>query len=127
MSPLDALLIGLSGVLGALPGFSRIGAMISVGSMRGMDRAFGLDFTYLLAIPALIALSIGDLAMIIIAGDPQAGALFIPGVAACLAAFGAGYAGIRFLRFLAAKAGYESFAYYNWGLALFSLIIYLIG
>lgn len=127
ISPLDALLIGLSGMFGALPGFSRVAAMLSVGSMRGVDREFGLDFTYLLTIPALVALCITDLAMIIIVGDPQAGLLFIPGVLACVAAFGCGFAGIHLLRFLAVKVGYESFAYYNWGLALFALIIYLIG
>lgn len=127
ISPLDALLIGLSGMLGALPGVSRVATMLSVGSMRGVDRTFGLDFTYLLAIPALVALCITDIAMIIIVGDPQAGILFVPGVMACIAAFGCGVAGIHLLRFLAVKVGFESFAYYNWGLALFALIIYIIG
>ena len=127
LSPLDAALIGLGGVLGAVPGFSRVGALMSVASMRGADRQFGLEFTYLLAIPALAALCIGDLAMVIFAGAPQTGVSFFAGVMACAAAFGAGFAGIRLMRFLAVKDGYESLAYYSWGLAMFTFILYLIG
>lgn len=127
LSPLDATLMGACGVLGAFPGISRVGAITSVGSMRGADRQFGLDFAYLLSVPAIGALCIGDLAMMAIAGDPQAGALFFPGVLACIAAFGAGIAGIQLMRFLAVKSGFESLAYYNWGLAMFGFIIYLIG
>ena len=127
LSPLDATLMGAGGALGALPGISRVGVLTAVGSMRGADRQFGLDFVYLLSIPALAALCIGDLAMIVTAGDPQAGVLFFPGVLACITAFGAGMAGIQFMRFLAVKNGFESLAYYNWGLAMFAFIIYLIG
>ena len=127
MSPLDAVLIGLGGILGLMPGFSRVGALTSVASMRGVDRQYGLDFVYLLMIPILAALCICDLAMLMIAGDPLAGVLFWPGVLAAAAAFGAGIAGIRLMQFLAVKVGYESLAYYSWGLAMFAFIVYLIG
>lgn len=127
LSPLDATLIGLSGIFGVLPGFSRVGTLTAVASMRGADRRFGLDFAYLLSIPALAALCVGDLAMIIIAGDPKAGVLFVPGVFACLAAFAVGLVGIRLMQFLAVKDGYESLAYYGWGLSMFTFVIYLIG
>lgn len=127
LSPLDATLIGMSGILGVLPGFSKVGMMTAVASMRGTDRSYALDFSYLLLIPALAALCVGDLAMIIIAGDSQAGVLFFPGVLACLASCGMGFVGIRLMQFLAVKVGYESLAYYNWCLALFTFVIYLIG
>ena len=127
LSPLDATLIGLGGILGALPGFSRVGALTSVASMRGADRQFGLEFTYLLAIPALAALCVGDLGMLIFTGAPQTGVSFLAGILACIAAFGAGFAGIRLMRFLAVKDGYESLAYYSWGLAMLTFILYLIG
>ena len=127
LSPLDATLIGFSGILGALPGFSKVGTMTAVASMRGAERRFSLDFAYLLLIPAMAALCVGDLAMIVIAGDPQAGPLFIPGVLACLASCGMGFVSIRLMQFLAVKVGYESLTYYNWGLAMFTFVIYLIG
>ena len=127
LSPLDATLVGLSGIVGVLPGFSKVGTLTAVASMRGADRRFGLDFAYLLLIPALAAMCVGDLAMIVIAGDPQAGALFFPGVLACLASCGMGFVSIRLMQFLAVKDGYEGLAYYNLGLAMFTFVIYLIG
>ena len=127
LSPLDATLMGLSGILGAIPGMSRIAAVNAVASMRGADRQFGLEFTYLLSIPALIVLSIVDIFMMVSAGYPQAGAMLLPGILACIAAFGASLAGVKLMRFLAVKVGYESLAYYNWGLAMFIFVIYLIG
>lgn len=127
LSPLDATLIGLGGVLGAVPGFSRVGALTAVASMRGADRQFSLEFVYLLAIPALAALCIGNLGMLIFAGTSQTGPSLIVWLMACAAAFGAGLAGIRLMRFLAVKDGYESLSYYNWGLAMVTFILYLIG
>ncbi len=127
LSPLDATLIGFGGIFGSLPGFSRVGALASVASMRGADRQFGLDFTYLLTIPALVALCVGDLGMLIFTDAPQVGVSFFAGLMACVAAFGAGFAGIRLMRFLAVKDGYESLAYYSWGLAMLTFILYLMG
>lgn len=126
LSPLDATLMGTGGILGILPGISRVGMLTAVGSMRGADREFGLDFAYLLSVPALAALCIGDLAMIVVFGDPQAGTLLFPGAMACITAFGSALAGIKLMRFLAVKNGFESLAYYNWGLAMFAFILYLI-
>ena len=126
LSPMDATLVGMGGMLGAIPGFSRVGLFTSVASMRGADRQFALEFTYLLMIPALAALCVGDLGMIIFAGT-STGVPFFAGVLACVAAFGAGFAGIRLMRFLAVKVGYESLAYYTWGIAMFSFVLYLIG
>ena len=126
ISPLDALLVGLGGALGALPGFSRVGALLSVSSMRGADRPFALDFTYMLAILGLAALFVGDLSVILLGADVGVNP-FLPSLLAFFGALGAGLAGIRLMRFLAVKNGYESFAYYNWGLAIFAFILYLIG
>ena len=94
--------------------------------MRGADRQFAIEFTYLLMLPALAALCAGDLGMMIFAKDSLT-VPFFTGLLACIASFGAGFAGIRFMRFLAVKAGYESFAYYTWGAAMFSFVLYLIG
>ena len=126
LSPLDSTLIGMGGILSVLPGFSRVGLFTSVASMRGADRQFAIEFTYLLMLPALAALCAGDLGMMIFAKDSLT-VPFFTGLLACIASFGAGFAGIRFMRFLAVKAGYESFAYYTWGVAMFSFVLYLIG
>ena len=127
-SPLDALLVGLSGVVGALPGFSRMGILASVGTMRGLGRQFCLDFIYLLAIPWLIALGLIDIGtMLFVGGAAFTGVTFFQGVLACAAAFGAGLGGIQLMRFIVVKNDLGGFAYYNWGLAMFAFVVYLIG
>lgn len=126
LSPLDAVLTGLGNFLSILPGVSKVGMVTSVASMRGADRKFGLDFAYLLLIPALAALSLGDIGMMIFS-DSASGVPFFTGVLACIASFGAGFASIRMMRFLVLKDSLEGFACYNWGLAMLTFIIYLIG
>lgn len=125
LSGLDALLMGLSGILGAVPGISRIGMMTTVGSTRGADRSFTLNFTYLLSLPVLIGMSVGDVWMLL--SGAGAGIGFFSGVLAFLTSFGTGLAGIRFMQFLAVRVGYSAFAYYGWGLSMMIFILYLIG
>lgn len=127
ISPLDAVLMGMGGMLGAIPGFSRIGTMTAVSSMRGVDWKFGLDFAYLLSIPVLAALCIMDMGMLIFTQEALSGAILLSAILACAGSFAMGYAAIRLMGFLAVKTSYEGFAYYNWGLAMFVMILYLIG
>ncbi|MBE6958206.1 MAG: undecaprenyl-diphosphate phosphatase [Ruminococcaceae bacterium] len=127
MSPLDATLIGLSGMLGALPGFSRVGSLNAVASMRGLDGQFAVKFVFLMMIPALVASCLGDLGMLVLSGNTQNHVPFITAALACFAAFAAAMAVIRLMRFLSVKGSFEALAYYNWGLAMFTFIIYLIG
>lgn len=126
LSPLDAVLTGLGSVLSILPGVSKVGMVTSVASMRGADRQFGLNFAYLLMIPALVVLSIGDIGMLIFV-DSASAVPFFTVMLTCIASFGAAFAGIQLMRFLAHRDTLEGFACYNWGLAMFTFIIYLIG
>lgn len=125
LSGLDALLMGLSGILGAVPGISRVGMMTTVGSLRGADRTFALNFTYLLSLPVLVGLAVGDICMLLSGAGTGIGLL--PGILAFLASFGAGLAGIRFMQFLAVRVGYSAFSYYGWGLSMMIFVLYLIG
>lgn len=127
MSPLDALLIGFGGALGILPGISGFGMLLSVASIRGVDGQFTLKFAYLLMIYGMIATCLGDLGMLLFSGAALAGVPLLFVVLACAAAFLAGFVVIRVMQFLAVKGNYEGFAYYSWGLAMFTFIIYLIG
>lgn len=125
LSGLDALLVGLSGILGAVPGLSRVGMMTTVASLRGGDRTFTLNFAYLLSLPVLLGLCVGEI--ILLLSGAGAGIGFLCGLLAMLAAFGAGLAGIRFMRFLAVRVGYSTFAYYGAGLSMLIFILYLIS
>ncbi len=124
---LDAVLIGLFSGFGVLPGFSRVGAAVSIGSIRGLDREYSLHMALLLSLPALAVLCLIDLAYIF-AYDLGSISL-MAGIGAILAGIMSAvssYFGIIFMRFLSVKVGFSAFSYYSWGAALFSFILYLM-
>ena len=125
LSSLDSILIGLSGGLGVVPGLSRVGLSTSTGLLRGADKRYALDAALLLSIPALIVLFIIDFFGIFSA----AGVTFLS-VLSCFTAgitsFFSAFFGIYIMRFLAVRVGFSGFAYYSWGLSLFSFILYLM-
>ena len=125
MSALDALVMGTLGAAGGIPGCSRVAFMTAVGSLRGGDRKFILDLCLLLCIPALLIGSVLTGIDFFSMGG-VAFSLIIRYIAAGLAAFAASCGAIVIMRFLAFKIGFSGFAYYNWGLALFTFVIYLI-
>ncbi len=125
VSGLDAAICGLSGVLGVLPGMSRLTGIVTAGQLRGCSRDYILDMGLMLSIPALAAVCIFDFVALITAGAVT-GALVLAGFLALLTAFAGAYFGIQFLRFLAVRVGFSGFAYYSWGAALFTFILYLM-
>jgi undecaprenyl pyrophosphate phosphatase UppP len=122
----DSMLVGLGGGLGVIPGFSRIGYTTSVAMMRGAEKRYAMDTALLLSIPALAVLLIIDFFAIF---TTTAGLTFIA-ILSCITAgitsFFSACLGIYIMRFLAVRAGFSGFAYYSWGLSLFSFILYLI-
>lgn len=123
MSQLDAVLLGLAGALAMVPGISRIGMVTSAGIARGADREQALRWSLLLSIPALIILMGFDAYAIMT--DGLGTVAILQTVLTGIAAFGGAYTGIRVMRFMAVRAGFSGFAYYCWGAALFSFIMYL--
>ena len=62
------------------------------------------------------------------AGMPQlSAAVVISGVLAVVFACIGARLGVILVRFLAVKTGFSGFAYYCWGAALFTFLIFLIG
>lgn len=125
MSSLDAVLIGLGGGAGVIPGVSRVGTALSVNLMRGGDRRYALDIGLLLCIPALAVLTVIDALGLFGALNAVTFISVIRYLTAGAAAFAGGYLGIYLMRFLSVRAGFSGFAYYSWGLGLFSFILYL--
>lgn len=129
MTRLDALLMGLAAGLGGLPGFSALGAAASVAQIRGADRQKSLNWALLMTLPALVAWMLLDGYGIVTAaagGGLGIEPLFLLRCVLAMAAAWAGaYGAILLLRFLSVNLGFSSFAYYSWGAALFTFILYL--
>ena len=123
---LDAMLIGLSGALGVLPGISRIGALSSGAQLRGCEKEYTLHISLLLSLAALFVMLLIELAQMLAFGIAGFTFLyFLNMVSACTMSFLGAYFVIKFMRFLSVKAGFAMFAYYSWGAALFAIILYL--
>ena len=126
MTPADGLLMGIFGALGILPGLSRIGGVLSMAAARGADKQKALNWALLCLYPMLIVLLALDIFGLVRSG---AGAFGIITVLQCIlaaaASCGGGYIAVHLMRFLAVKQGFSSFAYYSWGAALFTFILYM--
>ncbi len=125
LSALDAILIGIGGGLGVVPGISRITGVLSISMIRGCDQTYALDLGLLLSIPALVVLMLLDAYILLISPAAISAALILSCVLSMLAAFAGAYFGIVLMRFLAVRIGHSGFAYYSWGAALFLFLLYL--
>ncbi len=126
MSAIDSFLIGISGALSSFYGISRVGATTSTALARGADRQCALNWALLLSIPALVMLAGLDvLAMFGAAGGLGFWGSLLTYILSATGAYCGGYASIAIMKFLTVRTGYSIFAYYSWGAALFTFLLYL--
>ena len=121
----DALVVGVSQMIAVVPGLSRSGTTISAGMLRGFDRSFAVQFSFLLSIPAVLG---ANLLSLIDAVRADINWSYVPmylvGVAV---AFVSGYLAIYFLRVIVQRGKFGGFAYYCWGVGLLTLILSLVS
>lgn len=115
VSWLDALAIGCAQASALIPGVSRSGSTIAIGMLLGLRRDAAARFTFLLAIPAMVAAAAKEsLELRHIPLPDGSAAIMITGV---LVSAAVGYVTIKyFLRYLATNR-LDVFAYYRWVLA----------
>jgi len=125
MSNLDAMIIGIFSGLGIVPGLSGIGCGIAAARIRGADRRYATDLALMIAVPVLAALTVirffGSVGV-----TAWSATTVLYGFTVLMSSFGAGYLAIHLLRYLSVKTEHVGFAYYCWGAALFTLLLYLI-
>ncbi len=126
VSGLESVLFGLISGLGVLPGVSRIASGTSICSLIGADQKQAYHWCLLLSIPAFGFLFGFDIQAIILSGT---GIGSFWDVLRCILAAAAAYwgavASIRMMRFVAVNSGFTGFAYYCWGAALFTFVLFL--
>ena len=127
LSQMEALFFGVCAGLSAFAGVSRMGSVLSAGAFSGCSRNYVLDIFYLLLIPLLTMMVVLDVLALLFGGFAAVTLLyFIQCLLAGAAAFGGASLAIAIMRFLSVNMGYTAFAYYNWGLAIFGYILYLM-
>ena len=127
MSAMDALFVGAATALSVVPGFSRIGMSLSISQMLGADRKHGLNWAYMLCVPALLLMIGADLASLVFGGQ---GLVMTTGFFGYLLiavfSFAGSYLSVYLMKNIVLHRGLSAFAYYSWGSALFALILYLL-
>ena len=116
----DALIVGCGQALAVIPGLSRSGTTISVGMMRGFDRAFAVRFSFLMSLPAVLGANVLEIKDALASNFPiEELPMYLVGVAVCAVV---GYFAIRLVKSLSDKGKFGKFAYYCWAVGLGSLV-----
>ena len=125
-SPFEGILMGLGASLSIIPGVSAIGSMNAVGSLCGGDRTYVLNMSFLVQMAVTLLLVVYDVMMLLeIGAGTISFAILLSYLLSAAAAFAGVFLGVRVMRALAANVGFNGFAYYSLGLALFTFILYL--
>jgi undecaprenyl-diphosphatase len=111
---LDSMVVGAAQILALLfPGFSRSGATISTGLIRGLDRVAATRLSFFLSIPALTGAGLYELK------DAVGGGVGIaPLVTGTAVAFVVAYATIAWLLRFVSGHSLDPFVYYRLGVAV---------
>ncbi len=120
----DGLLFGLAQALALIPGVSRSGGTITAGLIMGYTREAAARYSFLLAVPAVLASGFYQLWRSWDVGSPIAPG---PTALATLVAFGVGYGVIVvFLKFVSTRS-YLPFVAYRIALGLAVLVLLQLG
>jgi undecaprenyl-diphosphatase len=120
----DGLVIGLVQCFSLIPGVSRSGATISAGIARGINRVTATELSFFMAIPALTAAGMFELA----SGTEDVLALGVGQVLlGVVVAFASAYASIAWLLRFVATNSLRPFIWYRVGLGLFVAVALVTG
>lgn len=114
----DAFIIGLWQMLAVIPGTSRSGATIVGGLLLGLARPCIAEFTFFLAIPAMVGASGYKMLKFLTAGNVLTGMEIGVLIAGCLTAFVVSLFAIRFLMNYVKRHDFTFFGYYRIALGL---------
>jgi undecaprenyl-diphosphatase len=119
----DGLIYGICQAAALIPGVSRSGATISGGLFMGYRREAAARYSFLLAVPAVLASGLFELKDAVGSGHVSWG----PTIFATIIAFGVGYAVIAwFMKFISTKS-FMPFVYYRVALGILIIVLVSMG
>lgn len=111
LTVVDALVVGLTQCCAAVfPGLSRSGSTLAAGQMRGVNRQTALDFTFIMAVPSILAAAVLELSDAL--SVPEGIGVSVPVIIAGVIA--------------AAVVGYLSIVLFKWLLKTNKMYIFII-
>ncbi len=120
----DAVIVGVSQALAVVPGLSRSGVTISVGTLAGFERNFAVKFSFLLSIPAVLGANLISLIGAVREGiDTSLIGVYLAGM---VSAFVFGLLAISLIRYIVKKGKFGKFAIYCLAVGAVTVILSLI-
>ena len=110
MSWKDAILYGLAQAMALIPGVSRSGGTITMGRFLGYSREAAARYSFLLAMPAIMASGLYKVAKVVTGGDTIAVG---PTILATVIAFGVGIVVILWFLKIISTRSYAPFVWYR--------------
>lgn len=112
VTPASAIAIGLAQAFAILPGISRSGTTITVGSWLGIRREDLAEFSFIMVLPVIAGVTLLDLKDAVEAGiDPTLANVYLVGF---LASFASGYLALKTLIHIFKRKGLHPFSWYCW-------------
>ncbi len=118
---------GFAQALAIVPGVSRSGGTISAGLLLGLTRPAAVRYSFLLAIPAVVAAGLFQIPDVFTAGGPGLTPSVAQMVIATLLAFGVGYASIAWLLRYVERHSVYLFVWYRLALGTAVLVLLATG
>ena len=123
----DVLLVGVAQGLATVPGISRSGSTISAGMACGFERKFGVRYSFLMSLPAVLGATVLEVVDVMQAGEGIAEGMLPKYLLGMAIASVVGYFSIKLVNLLASKGKFGAFAYYCWIIGVISLAAYFLG
>lgn len=124
----DSMLIGFAAACSAIPGISRNGAVMFMTLIRKADKQNGVNWALLLSLPAMVVLAVLDFIAIFTVGVSGVTVAVLGGyLVSMLGAFIGAFFAVNTIKMLILRSDYSGFAYYDFGLALLTFVLYLIA
>lgn len=117
LSYVDSVLIGVAQAFALVPGLSRSGLTIAVALLLGIERSKAAEFSFLLAVPAVIGAAIEE---VIVEGLAEID--FLSVLAGVLVAVIVGYAALKLLLRVVQKGKLYYFSIYCWLVGALALL-----
>lgn len=123
----DGIVMGFAQAMALVPGVSRSGGTISAGLFLGLDRSAAVRYSFLLAIPAVVAAGVFQIPDVFATGGPGLQPSVAQMVVATLIAFVVGYASIAWLLRYVQRHSVYLFVWYRVVLGLVVLALLATG
>jgi undecaprenyl-diphosphatase len=123
MGILNALKIGIAQAAAILPGLSRSGLTIATGLYSGINRVEVVEFSFLLALPAIFGAMGIEMSRQFGLRNSELGIGWFPVLVGTFFAFLSGLFAIKVLIAVVKRGNFDRFAFYCWGVGILGIIM----